>query len=596
MKKLRISSELSLPPDTVTSTMIVYGGKGMGKTVFGAVVAEELYAVGHRWSWLDPLGVSHGLRFNSAGTGKGIKCLILGGVHGDIPIFPDGGAAVADVVVEEGCNVLVDFSRSKTGEMWGVAEKIRFCAAYARRLFQRQGDIVGGRRRRPIMQFLDEAARYIPQNIPAGSPHLAECVSAWQQLVEEGRNVALGACLLTQRSARVNKDVAELADAMVAFRTVGPNSLRAVLDWLGEHVEKERHKELSSIVRRLPRGSALIVSPGWLDVEQVVPIRMRRTFDSSATPKPGQRARTTKGSGAKPDLKAIQARMAATIERAKADDPKELRKRIAELEKQARDGERAFKLSEELRTQVVETREVPVPIDWKWLRSEVAAGIASLDKRISDALVDSEVLHAQKGKRRSAKQSTQFERPPAKVAAKTRGVLKENGADARSNGAGTNGAVRPHSGDLPKGERTVLTAIAQHRDGVTREQLTVLTGYKRSTRNLYLQHIAAAGLIEEHGDRICATPSGVARLGDFEPLPTGRALLEYWLRELPSGESKILSIVSERHPDQVDRGFLDEVTGFKRSTRNLYLQHLVARRLIVGSRNGAVELAQELIG
>ena len=51
--------------------------------------------------------------------------------------------------------------------------------------------------------------------------------------------------------------------------------------------------ELSAQVRELPRGSALIVSPGWLKVERVVPIRMRQTFDSSATPKPGERLRAT---------------------------------------------------------------------------------------------------------------------------------------------------------------------------------------------------------------------------------------------------------------------------------------------------------------
>lgn len=41
-KTLHVSDKLSLPTDTVTSTIIAYGGKGMGKTVLGAVVAEEL--------------------------------------------------------------------------------------------------------------------------------------------------------------------------------------------------------------------------------------------------------------------------------------------------------------------------------------------------------------------------------------------------------------------------------------------------------------------------------------------------------------------------------------------------------------------------
>jgi hypothetical protein len=155
---LRVSDDLYLPLDTVTSTIVVYGSKGMGKTVFGAVLAEELTRARLRWAWLDPLGVGWGLRHSADGAGPGVECLILGGVHGDIPIFPDGGSAVADVVVDEDVNVLIDFSRKPAGEMWGVGEKIRFVTAYARRLFQRQGDIVQGKRREPLFQILDEAA------------------------------------------------------------------------------------------------------------------------------------------------------------------------------------------------------------------------------------------------------------------------------------------------------------------------------------------------------------------------------------------------------------------------------------------------------
>lgn len=331
MKQLRIAPGLALPLDAVTSTLIAYGGKGMGKTNLGSVLVEELARCGLRWSWLDPLGVSWGLRHSADGAGPGVECLILGGLHGDVPIEPAGGAAVADVVVEESTNVLIDFSRKPSGEMWSIGEKIRFVTAYALRLFQRQGEIVSGRRRDPIFQVLDEAARYIPQIIPSGAKELAESVGAWNQLVEEGRNVGIGVGLLTQRSARMAKSVSKLADAMIAFRTVGPNSLTAILDWLGEHVEKERIKDLAATVRSLDRGQALVVSPGWLKFEGVVKVRMRETFDSSATVKHGERTRTARGEGAKPDIAKIRERMAAFVEKAKAEDPRELRKTIAEL-------------------------------------------------------------------------------------------------------------------------------------------------------------------------------------------------------------------------------------------------------------------------
>jgi hypothetical protein len=336
--KLRISDSLSLPPATVTSTLVTYGGKGMGKTNFGSVLAEELAAARLRFSAIDPMGVWWGLRHSKDGKGKGVECLILGGVHGDIPIEPTGGAVAADLVVDEDVNVIIDISRKPSGETWGVGEKIRFVTEYGSRLFQRQGGLVNGKRREPLFQILDEAARFIPQMIRAGQPELAMCLSVWAQMVEEGRNFGLGVGLFTQRSARLNKDVAELADAMVAFRTVGPNSIDAVMDWMGEHVPKQHIKDLIEKVRALPVGSCLVISPGWLEVEKIVQIRMRETFDSSATPKPGESVKRVTGEAAKPDLAKYAARMQETIERVKANDPKELKLKLAavvkELEKE----------------------------------------------------------------------------------------------------------------------------------------------------------------------------------------------------------------------------------------------------------------------
>lgn len=332
MSQLRIAPGLVLPDDVVTSTLVVYGGKGMGKTNFGSVLVEELTKARLRWCVLDPMGVWWGLRHSKDGKGPGIECVILGGAHGDIPIEPTGGAIVADLVVDERVNTIIDFSRKSNGQMWTVGEKVRFVTEYTLRLFQRQGELVDGRRREPMIQILDESARYIPQTIPSGNIDIARCVGAWEQVCEEGRNIGLGVGFLTQRSARMNKSVSELADVMVAFRTIGPNSLNAIMDWLGEHVEKARIRDLASQVRELNVGQALIVSPGWLRLEKVVQIRERETYDSSATPKPGQRTEKVSGEAAKPDLAKYQARMVATIERAKADDPKTLQKRIRELE------------------------------------------------------------------------------------------------------------------------------------------------------------------------------------------------------------------------------------------------------------------------
>lgn len=63
-----------------------------------------------------------------------------------------------------------------------------------------------------------------------------------------------------------------------------------------------------------------------------VQVRKTRTFDSSPTRKRGHSSRTPK-TFADVNLDAISGQIAATIERAKATDPRELTRRIRELEK-----------------------------------------------------------------------------------------------------------------------------------------------------------------------------------------------------------------------------------------------------------------------
>jgi hypothetical protein len=575
-KALHISEKLSLPLDTVTSTLVAYGSKGMGKTVFGATLAEELAANGLRWSWLDPLGVGWGIRHAANGKGTGVPCLILGGTRGDFPIQPTDGALVADLVVEETCNVLIDFSRKASGEMWGIGEKIRFCSAYARRLFQRQGDLIGGHRREPLFQILDEAARYAPQNIPAGNPDLSMCVSAWQQFVEEGRNVGLGVALLTQRSARLNKDVAELCDAMVAFRTIGPNSLRAILDWLGEHVEKARHKEISDQVRKLPKGSALIVSPGWLEIEAVVPIRMRKTFDSSATPKPGEKARTAKGPGAMPDLDKIRERMAANVERAKAEDPKALRadnvakdRRIAELQR-------------ELEKRPTETQE---KVNWKRIADRVDAEVENLGellkKRVNDIVTDERVL-TDDFKAPATRTQTVPSRVPIPRPVSSRIDFKHPGGDPALGKGGL---------------RRILIALAQRPDGLTNRQLGLRAGLssQSGTFSTYLSRGRQAGWIADEGEKRRITQEGLKALGSFEALPEGAALLSYWLGELGGGAARMLEALADAYPEALTNEQIGTASGISSAsgTFSTYMSRLRGLELITGGR-GATRLSEEL--
>lgn len=585
---LHISDDLSLPPETVTSTLIVYGGKGMGKTNLGAVLVEELYRAKLRWCVLDPMGVWWGLRHAKDGKGRGIECLILGGAHGDIPIEPTGGAVAADLVVDEDANVIIDFSRKPNGETWGVGEKIRFITDYGQRLFQRQGGLVNGKRREPIFQVLDEAARFIPQMIRAGQPELAQCLSVWAQMVEEGRNFGLGVCLLTQRSARLNKDVAELADAMIAFRTVGPNSIGAVMDWMGEHVPKDRIKELVEKVRSLPVGRCLVVSPGWLNLEAIVQIRPRQTFDSSATPKPGESAKRVTGEAAKPDLDKYAARMKETIERVKQNDPSELKRTITALQKQLAAKPSAAGKTVTKEVKIVDPRSIAQAVnkrDGEWKKSltdfkRLIAGVAFVPPL--PFVIDGIVIH----NGNLPPPSTQYQ---PRVAAPVQSMQKLK--------AESNGDVH-----LKPGALRMLVACATWYPKVIREgQVAAQAGVKRGsgTFSSYKSNLVTAGLVSVNNGEWSITDAGMEQIGSGAPSSPQNTeeVLAIWKPKLKPGAIRMLDVLLSHAGRAIEVEQLSEESGIASGsgTFSSYLSNLATAGLITKPQKGMVAANRETL-
>lgn len=153
--------------------------------------------------------------------------------------------------------------------------------------------------------------------------------------------------------------------------------------------------------------------------------------------------------------------------------------------------------------------------------------------------------------------------------------------------------VNGSSETLPIGEAAIVRACIQYPNGLAREQLTTLTGYKRSSRDAYIARVAARGYVTT-GDKIRVTDEGVAAMPDAEPLPTGDALQEFWRARLPEGERKILDVLLDAYPDPVSRDSLDEPTGYKRSSRDAYLARLAAKELVNDAGRGMVQASETL--
>lgn len=315
MTELRIAADLALPIEAVTQTFAILAKRGVGKTYTALVLVEELLKARLQVVVADPIGVCWGLRASADGKTPGLPIAVLGGDHGDVPLDETAGQVVADLLVDERLSAVLDLSLLRKGQ------QVRFMTDFSERLYHRN--------RSPLQLVLDEADAFAPQRPMKGQERM---LGAVEDLVRRGRARGIGVTLVTQRAAVLNKDVLTQVEVLVALRTIAPQDRAAIDEWIRVHGTPEQREELMRSLPSLPIGEAWFWSPGWLDLFQRVHVRPRETFDSSATPKVGQKLQAPK-TLADVDLEALRARLANTIEQARSNDPRALHARIRELER-----------------------------------------------------------------------------------------------------------------------------------------------------------------------------------------------------------------------------------------------------------------------
>ena len=585
MKSLRIAPDLALPLDVVTEKLAFLGRTGSGKSYAAQKLAEEMYAAEAQFVVLDPVGIWYGLRLAADGKRPGLEVPVLGGLHGDIPLEAGAGALIANLVVDRGVSMVLDVSQFESD-----ADKARFAHAFADRFFFRKKAAPSA-----VHVFIEEAQEFVPQNPQREE---ARMLHAFTRLEKLGRNFGIGVSLISQRPQEVNKKALNQTELLFAFQMTGPQERKTIEGWIAE---KGIDEDIAGELPKLARGEPHVWSPAWLKISKRVAIAAKWTFDASSTPTVGKKA------DARPlapiDLERLRKDMAATIEKAKAEDPRELRRRIAELEGEIRN--KKLRLTQEKPASAPNRVEVPILKDAQVKRLEY---LAAQVEKILGKFDDWRAAFEARGEdlRAAAAEISATIRaklPPLTIAFAHDKLVYRHEVRARKSGVSPQDSGNfpqrgRHAANLPKGEQLVLTAIAQHDGGITREQATVLTGYKRSTRDAYIQRLREKGLVEDD-DRggLVVTSDGVHALGpDFAPLPTGDALLQHWLGRLPEGERRILEVLVAAHPKAVDRDVVSEKSGYQRSTRDAYLQRLGARKLVTSHGRGEVRAAEELFG
>ena len=485
--------DFSLPVEVVGQTQAVLAIKGAGKTYAAKGMMEQVVLAGFQAVAIDPTGVWWGL--SADGDGPALPVLVMGGSHGRVPLEPTSGEIIATFVVDSGKSVVLDVSHIRKAEMH------RFMAAFLDKLYHYKAS-----HRESLHVFFDEADQAMPQN---PGPEQAKVLGAAEDCVRMGRSRGIGMTMITQRPAVLNKNVLEMCEVLYVLRVVSQLDQTAIRKRMEVDADSDTIQTMLAGMARLANGQAWVWSPAFLKTFTKIQFKKIQTFDSSQTPKPGETVKAPKRF-AEIDIDSLSEQIKATVERAKADDPKVLRAEIVALKRSlaARPAETVEKIVEKV-------VEVPALKDGE-LKTliDLSERLIGVGKEIAEAVMGAPDVRRQEAARHRIA-------PPA----------------AAVNGSGD-------GEKLGKCERSILTALAQH-GACGKERVAKLAGYAVGGGGFLnaLGALRAAGSIE--GDPIQVTQAGLRSMGQWTPLPTGRALFDYWHAKLGRAEQEILRVLYE---------------------------------------------------
>lgn len=526
MSAIRLGKGLEVTSDIFTTASAIIGIRGSGKTTDGVVLAEQAIRAGVPVAVIDPTGAWFGLKSSADGKSAGLPVYVFGGRHADAPLEATAGPIIARFIVERGVPIVLDLSDLTKGM------QRRFVGQFCETLYD-----LKARQRDPLFVIVDECPRFCPQRLQK-DPDLSKCVGAVEDIVALGRSRGLGCAIIGQRPATINKNILTQSDNLFAMRTVGAQDRKALDEWVTEaQGEQQQRDELVQNIAALRQGEGYFWSPAIFGIFKRVQFDNRTTFDSSRTPKIGEK-RIEPKVFATVDLETLSAEIRATVERAKADDPKELRKQIAELQRQMNAAPARVE-------KVVERVEVPVLPDS--VASELRAVCADIGRSLDRFVSLTDEIEGALA--RTQRPASVMQPPKAAPRAVPRPQVQREAP---------NGDV-----SLAKAERAILTVLAQYQDGCEKNQLAILSGYSVTSTGFTnpLSSLRVKGFVTREYP-VRATEAGLSALGEYEPLPSGEALRNYWLNKLSKAERAILAVLLEDYPNAVPKQELADRAGY----------------------------------
>jgi len=121
----------------------------------------------------------------------------------------------------------------------------------------------------PLFLVIEEAHNYIPEK------EITYASKIIRNVASEGRKFGLGLCVVTQRPARIDKNILSQCNTHIILRITNPNDLKAVT--YAEHSFPELDKE----IKNLSVGNAIILG---MEVPLFIRVRVRKSAHGGESP------------------------------------------------------------------------------------------------------------------------------------------------------------------------------------------------------------------------------------------------------------------------------------------------------------------------
>jgi hypothetical protein len=305
-----------LPNEILNQHIAVLGKTRSGKSSVMRLIVEGLLDAKSRCASSTPRGIG-GVERPPARQGLRLPRRHLRRRPRRRPLNPHAGASVAELVATGNRPCIIDLGG------WMVGERTRFYIDFASKLFV----LTKGLR----WLVVDEAHNFAPQG-KILDPDAGKMLHWSNRLASEGLGKGLALIFASQRPQKVHKDFLTSAETLIAMRVIHPLDRGAVKEWIDGAGDLQMGKDVLASLASMQRGEGWVWSPEVGFGPKRVQFPMFNTFDSFR-PHLDSKALKLRGWAAV-DLEDVKAKLAQSIEEAKANDPAELKRQVADLRRQ----------------------------------------------------------------------------------------------------------------------------------------------------------------------------------------------------------------------------------------------------------------------